>query len=145
MVVVGALASVVRKGAVGGGTEEVQTFPLDSFIRADDTRKIAFLKIDVEGYELQALRSAHGLFDAKRVDNLLIELGPEVRLAVAAKKPGEIWNKQTKQAALEQGAVDALAMLQSIHKRGMPPDNVRRKSDHKWDASKLQRRAFDLV
>ena len=44
---------------------------------------MAFLKIDVEGFELPALASAGPLFAAKRVAHALIEFGPPKRWADA--------------------------------------------------------------
>lgn len=73
----GGLATVVREGGKGGDNIKVEAFPISQFVSPDDTRRIAFLKIDVEGFDLHAMESAKGLFS--RVDNALVEFGPPSR------------------------------------------------------------------
>ena len=77
----GAVANVVRgvaakvdKAAAG----MVEARPISDFL-LDETRDIACLKIDVEGFELHAVPSANTLFESKRVQNVLIEYGPPKR------------------------------------------------------------------
>lgn len=78
----GAIA-VPLEGAAGGTTS----------LRLDDAPigdgPISFLKIDVEGYEITALRSARALFRARRVKNVIIEFGPPERWARAGSTPAD--------------------------------------------------------
>ena len=79
----GAIATVVRKGRGGGGSEKVDARPISDFIPASETRDICFLKVDVEGFELHAIPSAAPLFKAGRVHNVVVEFGPPNRWQVA--------------------------------------------------------------
>jgi hypothetical protein len=67
----------------------VETRPISDFIPPDENRDIAFLKIDVEGFELHAIPSANKLFASKRARNVLIEYGPPNRWKVAKNTPAE--------------------------------------------------------
>jgi FkbM family methyltransferase len=64
------------------GGENVETFPIRDFVPQDESRRIAFLKIDVEGFELHAIPSAGTLLN--QVDNILVEFGPPARWSTAA-------------------------------------------------------------
>mmetsp|Transcript_20409 Transcript_20409/g.37031 ORF Transcript_20409/g.37031 Transcript_20409/m.37031 type:complete len:471 (-) Transcript_20409:46-1458(-) len=75
----GEIATIVRKGNLGGNGVQVKAFPIYQILSRGDTRRVAFLKIDVEGYDLHAIQSAVGLFAQKRVKNALIEFGPPAR------------------------------------------------------------------
>mmetsp|Transcript_32846 Transcript_32846/g.96865 ORF Transcript_32846/g.96865 Transcript_32846/m.96865 type:complete len:447 (-) Transcript_32846:470-1810(-) len=79
----GAVANVVRGDDSGNGDKAaagmVEARPISDFIPPDETRDIACLKIDVEGFELHAVPSANKLFESRRVQNVLIEYGPPKR------------------------------------------------------------------
>jgi FkbM family methyltransferase len=79
----GAIATVVREGSGGGGSEKVEARPISDFIPQGDTRDVCFLKVDVEGFELHAIPSAGMLLDTGRVHNVLVEFGPPNRWGVA--------------------------------------------------------------
>ena len=84
----GAIANVVRGGATStnGGKAPagmVEARPISDFLPPGETRDIACLKIDVEGFELHAIPSAYTLFESKRVENVLIEYGPPKRWSTA--------------------------------------------------------------
>ena len=84
--------------SAGNGSLRVSTIRLDGIPRPPAS-KILLLKIDVEGFELNALRSAEKLFGEKRVHHLIFEytawwtdraaqkeLIPYVQKALGAKK-----------------------------------------------------------
>lgn len=73
----GGVGTVVRNSVQG--LNPVEAFPLSAFLNSSETRRISFLKIDVEGFELQAMSSAGYLFETRRVDNVLVEFGPPSR------------------------------------------------------------------
>lgn len=78
----GAVANVVRGDAANGDRAAagmVEARPISDFLPPDETRDIACLKIDVEGFELHAVPSSNTLFESKRVQNVLIEYGPPKR------------------------------------------------------------------
>ena len=82
----GAAANVVRGDAANGSKAAegmVEARPISDFLPPDESRDIAFLKIDVEGFELHAVPSANILFGSKRVKNVLIEYGPPKRWKTA--------------------------------------------------------------
>lgn len=96
----GAIATVVRSKPEQGKdpgvkTGAVEARPISDFAPAGD-RRIAFLKIDVEGFELHGIISAYGLFGSKadaaagqlfgfaRVENAVVEFGPPNRWGVAS-------------------------------------------------------------
>ena len=64
-------------------------------------RAVAFLKVDVEGFELHAIPSSKTLLESKQVENLLVEFGPPQRWHSAAKDT----------------AKDGLALLRNMHVR----------------------------
>jgi len=74
----GGLATVAE-----GGEGTLCSLPLDDVIRH---RNVTFLKIDVEGVELRALRSGNRAFRAGRVRNILVEFGPPKRWLESARK-----------------------------------------------------------
>ncbi len=55
----------------------IQSHPISDIVPGN--RSIAFLKIDVEGAELAAIRSAYKLFNKHLVDNVVVEFGPPSR------------------------------------------------------------------
>lgn len=60
----------------GGNDYSIKVFPIYQFLSRGDTRRIACLKIDVEGFDLHVIPSAASLFAQKRVENVLVEFGP---------------------------------------------------------------------
>jgi len=72
---------------VGGKTDinnnpsAVETHFIDDFLPHDPRRAVDLLKVDVEGFEIQALRSANKLLEESkgRVRNVLVEFGPPSR------------------------------------------------------------------
>ena len=54
----GAIATVVRENSKGGRGEQIQARPVSDFYLPGETRQVCFLKVDVEGYEIHAIRSA---------------------------------------------------------------------------------------
>jgi hypothetical protein len=76
----GAVATVVRAGERGGGTEQICARPISDFYPVGDTRPVCFLIVDVEGFELHAIPSAGELLlGAHKVETLLVEFGPPSR------------------------------------------------------------------
>ena len=71
----------INEGAIGtivpGSQGNIQAHPISDIVPTN--RSVAFLKIDVEGAELAALRSAYKLFLVKSVDNVVVEFGPPSR------------------------------------------------------------------
>lgn len=53
----------------------VDTVTLDDFAAGQGLDHIAFVKLDIEGHELAALKGAHGLLAARRIDSLSFEFG----------------------------------------------------------------------
>ncbi|MFT4525453.1 MAG: FkbM family methyltransferase [Bacteroidia bacterium] len=67
-------------GAVGRDVEklvqeQIKIERLDEFCDANSIDRIAFLKIDVEGHELEALKGAKGMIEEDRVDFIQFEFG----------------------------------------------------------------------
>lgn len=54
------------------GYQDVPAYRLDAFI----TQK-SIVKIDVEGSEIEVLKSGEGAFDKKQIDMVILEVGPE--------------------------------------------------------------------
>ena len=65
----------------------VSTIPVSSMCCWDD-KAIAFLKVDVEGVELAALRSALPLFRRRLVKHAVVEFGPTARWASLSQNTG---------------------------------------------------------
>lgn len=57
-------------------TQKVPLIRLDEFVKERSIDRIGFLKIDVEGYELEVLRGAEGLLRASSIDVLSFEVTP---------------------------------------------------------------------
>jgi len=73
-------ASVVRRdmshwGITQNRIEKVRLRRLDDVCREEGIKEIDFLKLDVEGHELQALRGAEGMLDARRIRFIQFEFG----------------------------------------------------------------------
>lgn len=60
----------------GGRVEKVKTVTLDSIISSEDVKRLALIKLDLEGAELLALRGAEKILKGHNID-LLIEVEPE--------------------------------------------------------------------
>ena len=56
-------------------TEDIRIETLDSFCAENSIDRIAFLKIDVEGHELEVLKGAQRMLAEKRVDFIQFEFG----------------------------------------------------------------------
>ncbi len=66
-----ALQETIHPGTAEKGTEKVHVEPLDRVIEATSIVAPALLKMDVQGYELQALRGCTGILD--RFDFIYVE------------------------------------------------------------------------
>ena len=66
-----ALQESLFPGTAAGCTEEVDVGPLAAFLSQDDIVPPALLKLDVQGYELEALRGCETLFSNS--DNVYVE------------------------------------------------------------------------
>lgn len=71
---------------------------------------IHFLKIDVEGFEIPALKSAAGLFEQGLVENTILEFGPPSRWDVTV----EGYQKMDLQQVRERTIRDAKALLHKV-------------------------------
>jgi len=67
------MASVAH-AAPGGMTETIKLVTLDDYCRANAVRKIDVMKIDTEGYEMQALQGATGLLTDGAIGVIKAEL-----------------------------------------------------------------------
>lgn len=63
-------------------TETIDTITLDEFCAENDINHIDFLKIDVEGHELDVLKGAEGMINRGKVKYIQFEFGPS---SIAAK------------------------------------------------------------
>jgi FkbM family methyltransferase len=68
---------------------EVPITTLDLHAAAERIERIDFLKIDVEGFELDVLRGARGLLKDGRVARILLEIG-DLTCATAGVEPSEV-------------------------------------------------------
>lgn len=73
------------------GFEEVRTIVLDDDVRQKNIPRVDFLKIDVEGAELFALRCAKALLSGDAVPIILLELA-DVNAAAFGCKAIEVWD-----------------------------------------------------
>ncbi len=71
---------------------EVPLTTLDAHAEAERLGRIDFLKIDVEGFELAAIRGARGLLTARRIDRIMLEIG-DLTCANAGVEPIELLNE----------------------------------------------------
>mmetsp|Transcript_146 Transcript_146/g.302 ORF Transcript_146/g.302 Transcript_146/m.302 type:complete len:451 (-) Transcript_146:258-1610(-) len=78
----GGVATVARTASGVSKGESVAARPVADFIPISERREVCFLKVDVEGFELRAMKSA-GKDLLGRVRNLLVEYGPPSRWVVA--------------------------------------------------------------
>ena len=54
--------------------ETVRILKLDDFCREHNIERIAFLKIDVEGFELEVIRGSAGMLESKRIQSIVAEV-----------------------------------------------------------------------
>lgn len=66
-------ASLAHASATNANSCEVEVIPLDEYMNEEDIRRLDFVKVDVEGYELQAL---HGM------NNSLKKFTPQLSIEV---------------------------------------------------------------
>jgi len=74
------LASVYKRkldhfGASMDKSEEIKLTTLDNYCKANNIDRIHFLKLDVEGNELNALNGAKQMIDAHKIDFIQFEFG----------------------------------------------------------------------
>ncbi len=60
------------------GEERVQTTTLDAFLSRLGITRVDFLKVDVEGFELEVLRGAEGALKNRRIAMIAFELAPSL-------------------------------------------------------------------
>eukprot|EP00755_Sulcionema_specki_P030817 Sspe_Gene.95244::Locus_67547_Transcript_1_1_Confidence_1.000_Length_1219::g.95244::m.95244 len=84
----GGTAFAVYKSTKEEGS--IEALPLSSVL--DHVEHVAFMKIDVEGFEVTALRSA--LPAASKIANFMVEFGPPVRFAVARRASQNDLNRE---------------------------------------------------
>lgn len=77
--------AVVHPGALAGATDCAETSRIDDLPDSATVASVAFLKIDVEGFDVAALASASGLFARRAVSNVVAEWGPRTRWTNAAR------------------------------------------------------------
>lgn len=72
--VYGALAATPRATECCVGAEQVATIRLDDYVASHGLDHVDFMKVDIEGAELMALRGAERLLSQARAPTILIEL-----------------------------------------------------------------------
>lgn len=77
----GKVNRVIENGMKKGGLQ-VPSYRLDDIILPIDARSIWFMKIDVEGHELQVLQGARQLIKDAKIDYIGLEFSPNRRLGV---------------------------------------------------------------
>jgi FkbM family methyltransferase len=60
---------------------EVQSITLDTYLETQGIQHIAYMKIDVEGFELQVLKGAKELLENKKVDIIQLEINQQLNNA----------------------------------------------------------------
>lgn len=70
-------------------TQEVDVRPLDDIVEGRGIREVRLLKVDIEGFELNALRSAGRLLKENRIRHILIEFH-DAQLGALGQSRGEI-------------------------------------------------------
>lgn len=89
--VFGSIGSHKRKEATIIGYERVKTIRLDDYIQETGIGHVDFVKIDIEGAELLALRGARNLLSQSESPTILLEL-EDVNTAGLGYKAVEIWD-----------------------------------------------------
>jgi FkbM family methyltransferase len=71
-------------GTVAADTFSVKVDRLDDFLRARKIDRVRLWKLDVEGWEMQALRGAENALRAQAIDAIYVELHPSNAVAASA-------------------------------------------------------------
>lgn len=85
----GASSFVASKRASLWPRQTVHVLPLDEIFERFGVDEVALIKIDIEGYELDALESAREALGSGRIKRLLVEIHPK-QLAALGRDPAEV-------------------------------------------------------
>lgn len=85
----GASSFVASKRASLWPRQTVHVLPLDEIFERFGMGEVALIKIDIEGYELEALESAREVLGSGRIKRLLVEIHPK-QLAALGRDPAEV-------------------------------------------------------
>jgi FkbM family methyltransferase len=66
-------SSIVRKYRWGGKEERVPVYTVERLAESCGVDRIDFVKVDVEGFEPEVVRSLHPLLDNRRVGKVLVD------------------------------------------------------------------------
>ncbi|HRE87558.1 MAG TPA: FkbM family methyltransferase [Myxococcota bacterium] len=69
--------------------QTVHALPLDEILARYSVGEVALMKVDIEGYELEALESAGEALASGRIHNLIVEVHPR-QLAELGRDPGDV-------------------------------------------------------
>jgi FkbM family methyltransferase len=89
--VFGSLGTHQRQEASIVGYEEVRTIKLDDYIAQQGSDHVDFIKMDIEGAELLALRGAAGLLSRQDAPTILLEMG-DVNTVGFGYKSDDLWD-----------------------------------------------------
>ena len=65
------------------GTIEVDLITVDSYCRSHNIEQIHFMKIDVEGFELEVLQGARQMLEGRKITLVVFEVSPEILAALS--------------------------------------------------------------
>lgn len=112
------LASVFDRNVEGQtqtSFEEVQLYTLDSFCKTNDVSYIDFLKIDVEGNELNVLMGAKEMLKNKKIKQIQFEFGgSQIDARVFFK---DIWTLLSPQYHIYRVLKDGIVRIDKYHER----------------------------